>query len=121
MARKKKVIETKELPPKPLRGFISTGILYIGDPGNLAGNLNDPSVLEDRGRVTRADNPFFDYEYFLHTLDNKDKNLAFSGGNPNNDGMGVAIQLNNVTGKYIITKEKDDQGNVTRVIVDILP
>jgi hypothetical protein len=118
MTANKKPRKKKTEPPKKeqlLKGYICSGLLFIGDPGYLAGDLNDPAVLADRGRTTRKDNPFYDYEYFTHSLDNQDKSLSFNGGFETNEGMGVALQLSSQTGKYVVTKELDEEGRVINI------
>lgn len=111
-----KPLKEKDVSPL-LKGYLCSGILFIGDPGYLAGDLNNPAVLQDRGRESRKDNPFYDYEHFSHGLQNQDKSLCFNGGFETNEGMGVALQLSSPTGKYVVTKELDEQGRVINISI----
>ena len=95
-----------------LEGYIGSGLIFIGDPGYMAGDLSE------KGSEAILDpyNPFRDFENFLDQLGETDKNMLF----PDSDqkGRGVVLHTNRITGKFSIQKEYDESGRLRRVIMD---
>jgi hypothetical protein len=110
---------------KKLKGYLQSGILFIGDPqymsgpveygtvpvGKLSGRELTPAVAVD---ITPEDpyNPFRSWDRFAYTLGEQDAVLPFQGASPDSDGRGVAVQTNRMSGQYEITKIADENGKL---------
>lgn len=88
-----------------LKGFVQSGIIFVGDPVYMAGDIRE-------GADNSLCNPFQDWDSFTHTLEGKDANLPFPGAFNDAYGRGVAVQTNRLGGKYEIVKELDELGRV---------
>lgn len=109
---------------KKLKGFIQSGILFIGDPSYMSGPVEYAAVVPgDKlpGRelapavpvaITPDDpyNPFRKFDNFTATLQEEDQNLKFY--NTPDEGMGVAVQTNRISGQYEIERIEDTNGKL---------
>lgn len=110
--------ETKIIPANEslketsvLEGYIGSGLIFIGDPGHLSGDL------ADKGSIAIYDpyNPFRDFDDFLDKLGDRDANLMF----PDSDqhGRGVILRVNRLSGKFKVEKELDASGKVSKISI----
>ena len=108
---------------KKLKGFIQSGIIFIGDPSYMSGPVEYAAVAPanmSKNQLTAAQltvvtpdgphNPFRKFEQFAATLGEEDKNLTFSG--TTDEGMGVAIQTNRISGQYEVERIEDEHGKL---------
>lgn len=109
---------------KKLKGYLQSGVLFIGDPqymsgpveygtvpvGKLSGRELTPAIAVD---ITPEDpyNPFRSWDRFAHKLGEKDASLPFIGASEDSDGRGVAINTNR-SGQYEITRLEDADGKL---------
>lgn len=104
-----------ESKPAPLKGFISSGILFIGDPSYMAGELSQPGseLLESR------ENPFLNWDKFTSSLKDEDQSLPFPGAIDDNTshGRGVAVQTNRLSGRFEVEKQFDEKGRLSQIVV----
>lgn len=99
------------------KGFISSGLLYIGDPSYLAGDLSQPGSEQ----LIDPYNPFRNWERFTSTLPaDQDLNLTFNE-NPANYGRGIVLHTGILSGSYTIEKILDDVGNLIEVRIKVKP
>lgn len=110
---------------KKLKGYLQSGILFIGDPqymsgpveyetvpvGRVSGNSLTPAVAVD---VTPEDpyNPFRSWDRFADKLGTEDKALPFPGASVESDGRGVAVQTNRMSGQYEVERIEDTTGKL---------
>lgn len=86
----------------PLKGFLQSGILFIGDPVYMSGDLSQPGseLLESR------ENPFLNWGRFTDGLGDKDVSLPFPGAiEEGSTGRGIAVQTNHLSGRFEIKKK----------------
>lgn len=85
-----------------LKGFIQSGVLFIGDAGYMAGNPQDyPEGIVP----VDLTNPFKDFDTYL-AQNQADHNLELPGSfNGDLMGRGVAVHTNILSGQYTITKK----------------
>lgn len=106
---------TRKKKPAPLNGFLQSGILFIGDPVYMSGNLSAPGseALES------LENPFLNWGKFTDSLNDQDASLPFPGAiNPEtSSGRGIAVQTNHLSGKFTITKKYDKGGKLLQLVV----
>lgn len=99
----------------PLKGFLSSGILFIGDPSYMAGELSQPGseLLESR------ENPFLNWDKFTQSLDSQDKSLPFPGAidEATSHGRGIAVQTNMLSGRFEVEKKYDEAGKLLQLVV----
>jgi len=96
-----------------LTGFIQSGIIFIGDPVYMSGDIRDTEI--------DLYNPFKNWDVFTQALDGKDATMAFPGSSEGDSGRGVAVQTGLINGKYEITKEFDEAGALSQILIKILP
>jgi hypothetical protein len=108
---------------KKLKGFIQSGIIFIGDPSYMSGpveyTVTVPGGMKNK-ELTAAQpvvitpddphNPFRKFEQFTASLGEQDKNLTFYG--TPDEGMGVAVQTNRISGQYEIERIEDAWGKL---------
>lgn len=113
---KKKRAKKKSTPKaKPLKGFLQSGILFIGDPSYMAGDLSQPGseLLESR------DNPFLNWGKFTDSLGDQDISLPFPGAidDSTSSGRGIAVQTNRLSGRFELSKKFDASGKLLQIVV----
>lgn len=88
---------------KKLHGLVNSGIMFIGDPSYMAGDL---SQSIDGGFTIPQDplNPFKDFDAFKATLDYGDVNLELPGL-LYSEGRGIAVQTHRFGGAYEVKKK----------------
>jgi hypothetical protein len=87
---------------KKLHGFIQSGMIFIGDPAYMAGDLSQP------GSETIVDltNPFYNWPQFTKDNGRTDVNLTFPGAiSDDSEGRGVVAQTNIAGGSYVVEKD----------------
>jgi hypothetical protein len=94
---------------KKLKGFLQSGILYIGDPCFMAGDMSVPGSHE----IIDPLNPFFNWDRFTESLPEEGANLTFP--NSLDEGRGVAVQTHKHSAQYEITQEFDILGNLKEI------
>lgn len=101
VARKQR--KSKKKPQ--LEGIIQSGVLFIGDPIYMGANPQDFP-----GGVIPEDscNPFHDYSEYLAKNGGVDENLLLPDSYRDHPiGRGCAVQLQQVSGRYVIKKKVD--------------
>lgn len=99
IARKKRKKKDK------LSGYIQSGTLFIGDPIYMGAN---PQNFEFGVIPEDSTNPFKDFNKFQEELAGQDKNLELPDSYRDNPiGRGCVVQLQQLNGKYTITKRID--------------
>ena len=108
-----------------LKGFLQSGVLYIGDPQYLSGPIEyatvpaaplsgrelTPAILVD---ITPEDpyNPFRSWDRFADKLGEQDAlSLPFAGAYIESDGRGIAIQTR-LSGQYEVERIEDAAGKL---------
>jgi hypothetical protein len=94
---------------KKLKGFLQSGILFIGDPCFMAGDMSPPGAHE----IVDPTNPFFNWDRFTETMEEDGVNLPFP--NSSNEGRGVAVQTHKLSAQYEIIQEIDQLGNLKEI------
>jgi hypothetical protein len=94
---------------KKLKGFLQSGVLFIGDPCFMAGDMSVPGSHE----IVDPLNPFFNWDRFTDSLPEDGMNLQFP--NSTDDGRGVAVQTHKLSAQYEIIQELDDNGNLLEI------
>ena len=98
----------------PLKGFLQSGILFIGDPSYMAGDLSQPGSEHAESR----ENPFLNWDKFTHSLNDQDQSLPFPGAiQDNSDGRGIAIHTNYLSGRFEVKKKFDKDGKLLEIKV----
>jgi hypothetical protein len=100
-------LETQESPRKPakLKGFVQTGLLFIGDPGYMVGSSSI---------VPGDENPFRNWDKFTKEVGSYDYDLPFPDAfSDDNSGRGVILQLPMPSGKFEVIKLTDQDGKIT--------
>lgn len=99
-----------------LKGFIQSGIIFIGDPSYMAGDLSQPGS-ED---IVDPINPFKNWGVFTEGLKGEDVNMGFPGAIEDNSiGRGIVIQTGLLNGQYEIVKEYDSAGKLSQIVIKI--
>lgn len=101
-AKKMKKKTRKSKKKQPLKGFLQSGILFIGDPSYMAGDLSQPGseVIESR------ENPFLNWGKFTDSLGSEDMSLPFPDAiEEGSTGRGIAVQTNYLSGRFEIKKK----------------
>lgn len=107
-----------------LKGFLQSGILIIADPVYMSGPVEYKVTAEDkelhsreltpaRTIITTPDdpfNPFRKFDSFTSTLNEEDANLKFF--QKDDDGFGVAVQTNRLSGQYEVERIEDATGKL---------
>lgn len=99
----------------PLKGFIQSGILFIGDPAYMS--------HDNRAEDAPVDvyNPFSNWDMFTKGLADKDANLLMPGAYEDTQiGRGCAIQTGMINGQYTVEKVYAD-GKLAQIIIKVLP
>lgn len=94
---------------KKLKGFLQSGILFIGDPCFMSGDMSQPGAHE----IVDLTNPFRNWDNFTEDFPDDGKNLTFPGSA--DEGRGVAVQTHKLSSQYEIIKEFDDLGNLREI------
>jgi hypothetical protein len=94
---------------KKLKGFLQSGILFIGDPCFMAGDMSQPGSHE----IVNLTNPFRNWDTFVEDFPDEGKNLEFPGSQ--DTGRGVAIQTHKLSGQYEIINEYNDLGQLKEI------
>lgn len=101
---------------KKLKGFIQSGIIFIGDPVYMSGDLSQPGS-ED---VVDPANPFKNWGRFTDSIGDTDVNMPFPGASePTATGRGIIIQTGLLSGQYEIVKEYDENGKLSQLVIKI--
>lgn len=105
-----------------LRGFIQSGIIFIGDPSYMGGPVEYKVTSENMSKkelspaqlvdITPHDpyNPFRKFDKFAADLNEQDKNLPFEG--TEDEGRGVVVQTNRISGQYELERIEDETGKL---------
>ncbi len=104
----------KSKKPTPAKGFIQSGILFIGDPVYMSGSLATP------GSEAAIDplNPFLNWGMFTDSLNDQDLSLPFPGAiEEGSTGRGIAVQTNRLSGSYTLQKKFDEAGKLLEIKV----
>lgn len=101
-----------------LTGFIQSGMLFIGDPSYMAGDLSQPGSNE----LKMPHNPFYNFNSFSDSFADKDSNLNFKDSKDVHDfGRGIVLATDlPLNGRYTIKKRKNKDGNL-EIKITILP
>jgi hypothetical protein len=91
-----------------LKGFLQSGIIFIGDPVYMAGDSRE-------GADNSLCNPFQNWDGFIANYGSGDANLPFPGAFNDAYGRGIAVQTNRLSGKYELVKELDEHGRVREI------
>jgi hypothetical protein len=94
---------------KKLKGFLQSGILFIGDPCFLSADMSPPGAHE----IVDPVNPFFNWDRFSESVPEDGANLVFPGSD--NEGRGVAVQTHKLSANYEIIQEIDELGNLKEI------
>ncbi len=108
----------KKTKKQTLKGFIQSGIIFIGDPVYMSGDLSQP------GSETLVDpaNPFKNWGAFTHSYGDADANMPFPGASePDANGRGIVVQTGMQSGQYELTKKYDKEGKLSQLVIRILP
>lgn len=109
----KKTRKSKKAPP--LKGFLQSGILFIGDPVYMSGDLSQPGseALES------PENPFLNWGKFTDSLGEQDLSLPFPGAidDSTSSGRGIAVQTNRLSGRFELSKKFDESGKLVQLVV----
>lgn len=103
--------EPEETPKKPakLKGFVQTGMLFIGDPGYMVGSSN---ILPG------DENPFRNWDKFTKEVGSYDYDLPFPDAfSDDASGRGVIVQLPIPSGKFEVLKQVDQEGNLVGFMI----
>jgi hypothetical protein len=100
-----------------LKGFIQSGIIFIGDPVYMSGDKRDGPIPAD------PTNPFKDWDAFAEGLGSQDHNLPLPGAfEPDSHGRGCAIQTGLLNGKYEVEVVRcPTSGDLSQIVIKILP
>lgn len=92
----------KSKKPAPLKGVMQSGILFIGDPTYMQGDLSKPGSEA----LECPENPFYNWGRFTNSLNYKDTSLPFPGAiEEDSTGRGVVLYTNIQEGQYEIKKK----------------
>lgn len=91
---------------KKLKGFLQSGILYIGDPSYMAGDMSQP----DSEKIIDLTNPFRNWDSFTDSINDEDAVLPFPG--TVDSGRGIAIQTHRLSGQYEVSRIEDADGKL---------
>ena len=94
---------------KKHKGFLQSGIIFIGDPGYMAGDMSQPGAHE----IEDLTNPFRNWEKFVEDFPDDGKNLMFPASL--DEGRGVALQTNRLSGQYEVFKEYGKDGKIKEI------
>lgn len=84
-----------------LKGFLQSGLLFIGDPAYMSGDTR-PEVRLPEEEL----NPFINWDNFTNSIGGEDANLAFPGAlNEQSTGRGCVVQTGRLSGRYELIKE----------------
>jgi hypothetical protein len=88
-------------------GIIQSGVLFIGDPIYMSGDMNQPGAEDDAAKDVT--NPFKNFSTFLEKMEGHDSiNMHLPDSYRDNpEGRGCAIQLNQHGGKFQVIKKYD--------------
>jgi hypothetical protein len=113
--KKKRGRKKKEQP----EGIIQSGVLFIGDPIYMSGDMNQPGAEEDAAKDKT--NPFKNFGEFLPKLDGKEfHNLELPDSYRDNPiGRGCAVQLQQHGGKFQIKKKYDKAGKLKAITIKL--
>lgn len=100
---------TNKRKKQKLKGFLQSGILFIGDPVSMSG----PSNYQSDGKGGQIDitpedphNPFRRWDSFTSSLNNMDVNMVYpEAQDPQATGRGIVIQTNMLSGQYEVKKK----------------
>lgn len=116
---------------KKLKGYLQSGILFIGDPQYMSGPTEYGTVPVG-GRMSSSQltqavaiditpedpyNPFRSWDRFAAKLGEQDKALPFPGASEESDGRGIAVQTNRMSGQYEIERIEDGKGRLLELRV----
>lgn len=101
---------SKRKKKQELKGFIQSGMLFIGDPGYMAGDMSAPGSEE----VQVPNNPFHNFEIFSDNFGDKDINLHFRNyDDPQDYGRGVLVASElPINAKYLVKKKRKEDGTI---------
>lgn len=98
--------KTRKKKKQPLEGFIQSGVLFIGDPLYMSGDMSQPDAEENADKDQT--NPFKNWGKFSDELAGLDKNLELPDSYRDNPiGRGCIVQLQQHGGKFQIKKKLD--------------
>lgn len=107
--------EMKKVMTSPLKGFLQSGIIFIGDPVYMSGDLSQPGseALES------PENPFLNWGKFTDSLGSEDASLPFPGAidDSTSAGRGIAVQTHRLSGRFEIEKTFDENGKLSQLLV----
>jgi hypothetical protein len=98
---------------KKLKGSLTSGILFIGDPAYMAADMSPPGAHE----IVDPSNPFRNWDSFVADFPEEGKALEFPGSSET--GRGVAIQTHRITGQYELEHVFDETGKLKQIIVHL--
>lgn len=94
-----------------LKGFLQSGIIFVGDPAYMAGDSRPEVKLPEKEL-----NPFVDWDEFTASIGAEDANMTFPGSYNNSSiGRGCIVQTGRLSGQYEVVKEYDEQGKLSQV------
>lgn len=94
-----------------LKGFLQSGIIYIGDPAYMSGDTRPEARLPEEEL-----NPFINWDKFTESIGTEDANLPFPGAiNENSSGRGCAVHTGHLSGSYEVVKEFDEAGKLLQI------
>lgn len=98
-----------------LKGFLQSGILFIGDPVYMSGDLSQPGSEA----IESPENPFLNWGKFTDSLGSEDASLPFPGAidDSTSAGRGIAVQTNRLSGRFEIEKTFDENGKLSQLLV----
>lgn len=104
-----------------LEGLVQSGILFIGDPLYMSGDMNKPGAEEDAAQDIT--NPFKNFGAFTEQNAGQDHNLLLPDSYRDNPiGRGVVLQLQQLGGRYTVKKKVDKKtGLVTAITIKLIP
>jgi hypothetical protein len=97
---------------KKLKGFLQSGIIFIGDPAYMSGDTRPEVKLPEE-----LLNPFVNWDKFTEAIGTEDTNLPFPGAFENSTGRGCAVHTGRLSGGYEVVKEFDEQGKLLQIRV----
>lgn len=113
----KKQLESKAVTfeEKKLKGFLQSGILFIGDPVYMSGDLSQPGSEA----IESPENPFLNWGKFTDSLGSEDASLPFPGAidDSTSAGRGIAVQTHRLSGRFEIEKTFDENGKLSQLLV----
>lgn len=96
---------------KNLKGFLQSGIIFVGDPVYFSGDSRE-------GADNSQCNPFLNWDNFTASIEGQDVNMTFPGSfNNSTTGRGCVVQTGRITGQYEVVKEYDSAGNLSQIVI----